>query len=109
MYSSVYRITHKFSAHIIIIGTLYYILSPYFALFNYFVLQVSNKRIELFQHPVVWRYLYKKWNTFGFWFYIFQLIMFGAFLAFLSFFVLSVNDPQSEHCKKCHIFRFHIL
>ena len=58
-----------------------------------------NERIELLQHPVVWRYLFMKWNSLGFWFYFFKLFMYGVFLICLSLFVLVVNDPLSSACE----------
>ena len=61
--------------------------------------QVRKKRIELLQHPVVWSYLYRKWNHLGFWFFLIGVLIYGSFLCSLSIIVLSINDPQSEICK----------
>lgn len=61
--------------------------------------QAKQGRSELLQHPLVTSLLDQKWNKLGAWCYFTNLLVYVAFVFFLTMFALAVRNPLSDSCK----------
>lgn len=61
--------------------------------------QVDNETTELLTHPVIKSYLNWKWITLGSVYYGVNVFVYIVFVACLSLFALTVNNPLDDICK----------
>lgn len=61
--------------------------------------QAKQGRSELLEHPLVTSLLDQKWNKLGAWCYFTNLLVYVAFVFFLTMFALAVRNPLSDSCK----------
>ncbi|KAI8501666.1 Transient receptor putative cation channel sub A member 1 [Branchiostoma belcheri] len=58
---------------------------------------VNANRVELLSHPVCINFLDMKWNAYGRFVYLSNLIIYAIFLIFLTIFVATAAHPTSHH------------
>ena len=66
---------------------------------NLWLHQVNNECLELMRHPLVISLLNDKWDQFGGYLYLANLLLFGLFVVFLTTFALTVPSPQQDYCE----------
>ena len=69
--------------------------------------QVKHERVELLQHPLIYRYINYKWWRVSFPLFLATLLLYLLFLIFLTSFALSVPrpGPQSIYCEILGFFK----
>lgn len=66
---------------------------------------VSHGRVELLAHPLSQKYLQMKWNSYGKYFHLANLLIYSVFLLFITIFSsqLMQNPAVSIEDKTCFI------
>lgn len=57
---------------------------------------VSHGRVELLSHPLSQKYLQMKWNSYGKYFHLANLLIYSVFLLFVTIFSSQMMQNQLE-------------
>jgi len=57
---------------------------------------VTHGRVELLAHPLSQKYLQMKWNSYGKYFHLANLLFYCIFLAFVTIFTAQLMDDNTE-------------
>ncbi|XP_046391330.1 transient receptor potential cation channel subfamily A member 1 [Ischnura elegans] len=63
---------------------------------------VAHGRVELLAHPLSQKYLQMKWNSYGKYFHLANLLFYTIFLAFITSFTACLLDLHPRYKGKCH-------
>lgn len=55
---------------------------------------VSHGRVELLAHPLSQKYLQMKWNSYGKYFHLANLLIYSVFLLFITIFSSQIMENQ---------------
>jgi transient receptor potential cation channel subfamily A protein 1 len=55
---------------------------------------VAHGRVELLAHPLSQKYLQMKWNSYGKYFHLANLLLYCIFLAFVTIFAAQIMDDS---------------
>jgi transient receptor potential cation channel subfamily A protein 1 len=58
---------------------------------------VAHGRVELLAHPLSQKYLQMKWNSYGKYFHLANLLFYCIFLAFVTIFAAQLMDDNSRN------------
>jgi transient receptor potential cation channel subfamily A protein 1 len=56
---------------------------------------VAHDRVELLAHPLSQKYLQMKWNSYGKYFHLANLLLYSIFLAFVTIFAAQIMDDNT--------------
>ncbi|KAJ8877267.1 hypothetical protein PR048_021721 [Dryococelus australis] len=57
---------------------------------------VAHGRVELLAHPLSQKYLQMKWNAYGKYFHLVNLLLYTVFLALVTFFAAELMEIQDQ-------------
>lgn len=78
---------------------------------------VTHGRVELLAHPLSQKYLQMKWNSYGKYFHLANLLIYSIFLIFITIFssemmscvtLVSVDQENVSQSKSFHCERFNL-
>jgi transient receptor potential cation channel subfamily A protein 1 len=58
---------------------------------------VAHGRVELLAHPLSQKYLQMKWNSYGKYFHLANLLLYCIFLSFVTIFAAQLMDDSSKN------------
>ena len=60
---------------------------------------MNLKLKDLLKHEMIVKWLNQKWNKYGVWLYLVNLVIYLCYLFVLTGFALNLPNPQSDTCK----------
>lgn len=57
---------------------------------------VQHRRVELLAHPLSQKYLQMKWNSYGKYFHLANLLFYSVFLLFVTIFSSQIMESQTK-------------